>query len=189
MNWGMSIFVWVGVVLIVIIVAVWAFSLQNPLPSATQTSATSTSSSTGSGASGTHPPAANASTFHSILTQTGSHQCNYELISGGTKSSDVVDVANGKLYGEFRTTDPAGNSDNSIMVYDGRYLYVWKEGKTTGTRTVLSSLAQLPQAIPANMTGAAIFGSSYQNVSWDCHPWLTDKTKLAPPTYVKFTSA
>ena len=75
----------------------------------------------------------------------------------------------------------------NLAVYDGRYLYQWHEGTSVGTKMTLTSLSQLPSAIPQDLTSGTIYGSSYNSVGWNCHSWLTDKSLLAAPSYVTFS--
>jgi hypothetical protein len=65
-------------------------------------------------------------------------------------------------------------------------MYQWSEGASQGKRTVLSSLSQLPAAIPKDLTSGTIIGNSYESVGWLCHTWLTNKSLLMPPSYVTF---
>ena len=72
------------------------------------------------------------------------------------------------------------------MIYDGGTLYSWKEGATTGKKSSIRSMAELPEAIPNDLTSGANFGVSMDNVGWDCHDWAKDPAMLVVPTYVKF---
>jgi hypothetical protein len=73
------------------------------------------------------------------------------------------------------------------MIYSGGVLYSWKEGASVGKKSSISSLTDLPQAIPQDLTSAAIFGVSADNVSWDCRDWAKDTTLFTLPTYVTFS--
>jgi len=186
----MRILIGVVVVGLIAIVGIRMFSAPSVSPTGDMQGATTTDTTAGTGTTGqgTTGSTAKPATFRSLLTQSGNNECTYEGLDGSTRISDKVNISGGKMYGEFRTTSAAGIDDNSLIVYDGHYLYTWKEGKATGTKTVLSSLSQLPQAIPADMTSAFILGTASENIGWDCHSWLTDAKKLVPPTYVTFTS-
>lgn len=126
-----------------------------------------------------------STTYKSLLTQTGSYECDYSSASGEGQTSNVIYIYGGKMRGEFRTIS-AGNSSGNLFVYDGHYMYQWKEGASIGTRTVLTSLSQLPLIIPKDLTSGAIVGNSYESVGWQCHSWLTNKALLTPPSYVTF---
>lgn len=125
--------------------------------------------------------------FRSIFTQAGSHECKYEQVTATGRNSNVVYIADGKMRGEFRTVS-GGSSAGDMMVYNNGYLYVWKEGKTTGIKTPISSVSELPHTIPSDLTSGAVIGTNTNNVSWDCHTWIQDKALLAPPSYVTFSS-
>jgi hypothetical protein len=122
-------------------------------------------------------------TYVSIFNQSGSHECLYESVDGSTRKHNRIYIADGKMRGEFRTVGQVG----TLMVYNGGYLYTWKEGTTIGTKSLISTLADLPELIPQDLTSKIIFGKSgSNNASWDCHPWIKDGSMLSVPSYVKF---
>ncbi len=133
----------------------------------------------------TKPATTGTNGFKSIFTQSGSHECKYDQVSTTGRNVNVVYIADGKMRGEFRTV-ASSNSTGDLMVYNNGYLYVWKEGKTTGTKTLISSISELPHAIPTDLTSGAVLGTNANNVSWDCHTWIKDASLLAPPAYVTF---
>jgi hypothetical protein len=171
------------IVIILVVIGVWYFTFSSM---STGTHATTTTQAT-PGTSGTNKPVS-TNTFKSIFTQSGNNECTFEQVGTASRSSNVVYIADGKMRGEFRTTAASGAVNANLMIYDGGYLYVWQEGKTIGTKTLLKSLEDLPQAIPQDLDSGAIFGSSVDSVSWDCHSWNKDPKMLVVPTYVKFTS-
>ena len=126
-----------------------------------------------------------ASAYLKIFTQPGSHECLYEQVASDARSRNIIRIAGGKMRGEFRTATGPEQSAN-LMVYDGKYLYTWSEGMSTGKKTLLTSLSQLPKTIPTDLTSGASFGTSLNSVGWDCHAWLTDPAQLVPPPYVTF---
>lgn len=120
-----------------------------------------------------------------IFAEAGSHQCDYEQITQTSRSSNVLYFYGGKMRGEFRTTT-GEKGTNTIMVYDGQYLYTWTEGMSTGIRSQPKTLKDLPSIIPEDITSGRILGAGINNVSWNCHAWNRDNSKLAVPSYVKF---
>jgi hypothetical protein len=125
--------------------------------------------------------------FHTIFTQSGNHECEYDQVTSSGKASHRIYISKGKMRGEFRTvTGP--NINSTIMVFDGYDLYTWTEGTTKGTISDLTSVSQLPVAIPSDLTSGAIYGSSSNSVGWNCHTWITDNSLLTSPSYVKFSS-
>lgn len=124
-------------------------------------------------------------TFKSLLTQKGNYQCDFEQVSDTGVSHNVIYISGGKLRAEFRST-MKGQEGSNLSVYDGRYLYTWREGTTVGTKSLITSLGQLPTAIPKDLTSGTIYGDNYNSVGWQCHTWLVDKTLLTPPSYVTF---
>lgn len=120
-----------------------------------------------------------------IFAEEGSYQCDYEQVSQQTRSTNVVYISNGKMRGEFRTSTAQG-STATMVVYDGSYLYVWTEGKSTGTRTQPKTIADLPGIIPEDVSSGRILGTSANNVSWNCHAWSTVPSLIEKPSYVSF---
>jgi hypothetical protein len=116
------------------------------------------------------------------LSRAGNYECFYDAIDGNVQHNNRLYISGGKMRGEFRST--AGPA--TMMVYDGSYLYTWQEGQVSGTRSRLTSISQLPGAIPKDLTSGAIYGTSDENVSWDCHTWIKDAKMLSAPSYVKF---
>ena len=175
--------VWGLGIIIIIALGLWYFSSSSAVPTDT-TGGTATTSTTGTPST---PAPAGASTFKSIFTQSGNHQCSYASSddSASTQSTSVVYISGGKMRAEFRTSGATVSAN--FMIYNGGYLYTWKEGASVGKKSSIKSLAELPQAIPQDLTSGAIFGTASDNVSWDCHPWITDATYFTIPTYVKFS--
>lgn len=122
----------------------------------------------------------------SLLTQKGSYECDYTQVTGSGQSSNVIYMYGGKLRAEFRTRNADGTVTANLLVYDGRYVYEWREGTSSGTRSVLTSLSKLPLIIPKNLTSGQIIGDNFESVGWRCHTWLTNKSLLTPPSYVTF---
>ncbi len=182
--------IWGIVVIILIVLGVWYFSSMTPnTATSVTTTATSTATSTTPTAPVTTVPvtAATKSAFKSIFTQSGNYECTYQQVGGSTQGMSTIYISGGKMRGEFRTTSGAASSAN-LMIYNGGYLYSWVEGTTVGKKTSISSLADLPQVIPQDLTSGAIFGTNDNSVGWDCHDWLTNNSLFVIPTYVKFTT-
>ncbi len=120
-----------------------------------------------------------------IFSEPGNYQCDYEQVSQLTRATNVVYISNGKMRGEFRTSTAQG-STATMVVYDGSYLYVWTEGKSTGTVTQPKTIKDLPGIIPEDVSSGRILGSSANNVSWNCHAWSKVPSLLVKPSYVTF---
>lgn len=120
-----------------------------------------------------------------IFAETGNYQCDYEQVSQQTRATNVVYISNGKMRGEFRSSTAQG-STATLVVYDGSYLYVWTEGKSTGTVTQPKTIKDLPGIIPEDVSSGRILGGSSNNVSWNCHAWARKASLLEKPTYVSF---
>jgi len=179
--------VWGLVIVVILAIGTW-FLL---VPSSTQqsagvNSATTTSQATTQSAPKAPSPITGGNTYKSLLTQEGNYECDYDQVTTSGQNHNVVYISDGKLRAEFHNNTGAGAA--SLAVYDGHYLYTWTEGKSTGTQTVVTSLGQLPAAIPQDLTSGKIYGNSTDSVGWKCHVWLVNKSLLVPPSYVKFSS-
>jgi hypothetical protein len=125
-------------------------------------------------------------TLKSILSIKGSYECKYEQVSQTQTSTNSIYLADNKLRAEFRTRYSTGKSTLTMMVYDGRYLYVWTEGMSTGIRTEPKSISELPEVIPEDITSGRVLGTNSNSVSYDCHAWSKVGSMLVKPSYVKF---
>lgn len=182
----------IGVIALLIIVFGWYTwrGAGAPGSAATSTPATSTEEQPAKPAAtgGTTAGAVKKPTvYKSLITYGGSHRCDYEQVTTSRRTSGVVYVADGKMRAELRTRSTSLDA-RSIVVYDGRYLYSWTEGKSTGTKTQPSSISQLPLILPADLSSKTVLGTADNNVSWTCYDWVKDAKLLAPPTYVTFTA-
>ena len=155
-------------------------------PTSESTAPTSTTPSKTTGTTPKAPsPIKGGSTFTSVLTQKGNYECDYEQVEHTGQGHNVIYISGGKMRAEFRNISGDVQA-GSLSVYDGHYLYAWQEGKSVGTKTVITSLGQLPAAIPQDLTSGRIYGTAYESVGWKCHTWLVDKSLLVPPSYVVF---
>jgi len=175
--------------IVVIVLILAALGLWYSAPGMTGVSETATSTAPAEPAQGQPPksptPIQGGNTYKSLLTQKGNYQCDYDQVQSTGQGHNVIYLSDGKMRAEFHNVTGDVKA-GSLSVYDGRYLYVWDEGKTVGTRTTVTSLGQLPAAIPKDLTSGKIYGTAYESVGWKCHTWLVDKTLLVPPAYVKF---
>lgn len=193
---------WIGIIVAIFVIAfaVWAYSAVNmytkPLPDLTTASSTPiTPTSTvqfvppqpqHSHVPITTPQATKPATQYvplpSILSQPSAHECVYSQVTSTSQSSGVVYLADDKMRSEFRTVGGVG----ILSVFDGHYVYVWKEGSTHGTQTKYTDIAQLSTLIPKDLTSGAVLGSSSNNAGWKCTPWIPDMTLLSAPQGVTF---
>lgn len=180
----------IGIVAVIIlaVLGVWYYSSNSNPATDTQTETATSSDTTGvTGTPAATTPAAGSSTFRSIFTQTGNHQCDYTQTGTSSQGNSVIYIADGKMRGEFRTTT-SGISTASLMIYTGGYLYSWKEGATTGTKSSIKTIADLPEVIPSDLTSGVILGTGSDNVGWNCHDWLKDTKLFTIPAYVTFSA-
>lgn len=180
----------IAIAIILVILGIWYYSSNTanmPL-SANLNVIDSQTNANGSQGSQTKTTPANPNTFKGIFDQSGNHQCVYDQVNPSNRSNSIIYIADGKMRGEFRTMTAETTSAN-IMIYTGGYLYSWKEGATVGTKSSIKSIAELPQVIPSDLTSGAVFGTSIDNVSWDCHYWLKDIKTFVVPTNVTFSAS
>ena len=177
--------------LLVLSVVIWGFNKKtdslDSVPDENEVSTTTENVKTTTSTTTTKPTSVTGMkiSLSGIFAEKGNHQCDYEQVTQQNRSKHVIYISNGKMRAEFRTSEGI-NSDNTLMVYDGSYLYVWTEGKNTGTRTQPKTIKDLPSLIPEDISSGRILGSGINNVSWDCHAWSLDSSKLVPPSYVRF---
>ncbi|TSC70248.1 MAG: hypothetical protein CEO12_452 [Parcubacteria group bacterium Gr01-1014_46] len=183
---------WVWVAIAVVVILAFVLGSKNRSDSTKDVNDTSTTDETSNvtpaPVSKTPPPAPISGmkvSLGGIFAEKGNYQCDYEQVSQQTRSTNVVYISNGKMRGEFRTST-ALISTATMVVYDGSYLYVWTEGKSTGTRSEPKTIADLPGIIPEDVSSGRILGSSSNNVSWNCHAWAVKPSLIAKPTYVSF---
>jgi hypothetical protein len=174
-------------VLCALVFAVWGFStlnqsarMQDLADSNPATSKTTTGSK-----STTKVTASPTPTFTNILPKAGNYMCTYNVIASGIKNINTLYLADGKMRGEFRSTNAQGISLANIMVYDGRYLYSWVEGQSNGTVSEPKSISDLPAIIPRDIVTSRSLGSGLNNASWECHAWSKDSTMLMKPSYLR----
>ncbi|MEK7601598.1 MAG: hypothetical protein AAB480_03660 [Patescibacteria group bacterium] len=177
--------VWGIVVLVILALGAWYLSSSGASSTGTQGETATTTTTTGTTGTPAGTPAT-TNTFKSIFTQSGNHQCDYSQSNSTGQSTSVIYIADGKMRGEFRST-MSGASTASLMIYSGGYLYSWKEGATTGKKSSIRALADLPDVIPQDLTSGAIYGTSANTVGWNCHDWLKDVKLFTIPTYVTFS--
>ncbi len=182
-----------GIVVVVLIgLGFWYASSQSAMSTDNGMATTSAATTSATGESptatgGTKKSIAPGNTFHSIFSQNGSHECDYAQVTSAGQVENKIFIADGKMRGEFRTvTAGAGAGTANLMVYNGGTLYAWQEGKTTGTKTTIKTVSDLPTAIPTDLTSGGVVGSQLNSVGWTCHDWIKDSSMLTPPTYVAF---
>ncbi|HRH26613.1 MAG TPA: hypothetical protein PLZ99_00425 [Parcubacteria group bacterium] len=183
--------IWAGVIVVILGLFIWRMG-QDTNTSLDSTLETQEVSTTTEKVTKTQPVATKPApvtgmkvSLGGIFAEKGNYQCDYEQATQQNRSKHVIYISNGKMRAEFRTSEGL-NSDNTLMVYDGRYLYVWTEGKSTGTISEPKTIKDLPSLIPEDISSGRILGSGINNVSWNCHAWSLDKSKLVPPSYVRF---
>ena len=128
------------------------------------------------------PTPAKIETFTSIFPQKGNYQCDYEQVSSAQTTSGVVYFSDGKMRVEFRGSNIVAN----IMLYDGINKYNWVEGQSKGTISQPKSISDFPAIIPKDFTTGKVLSVGDTNVSWLCHAWLKEASKLVRPSYLTF---
>ena len=177
---------WTGIVVVVVIIlGAVLFSQDNSVVDTSETNTTSTTEQV-TKTPATKPavvkPVVVVEDFTNIFPQKGNFKCVYEEVSPSNRSTNVIYFSDGKMRAEFR---PLSGTPN-LMVYDGKYMYNWVEGRGTGTVSQPKSISDFPSIIPKDITSGKVLGSSSSNVSWDCNPWIKDASLVTKPSYVIF---
>ena len=97
------------------------------------------------------------------------------------KRSGTMYVADRKMRGNF-TSYINGMLTNTSMIDDGAYLYVWKNGASTGLK-LLATISVSGSVIASN----GGFDPS-TDLSFACNTWTKNENVFVPPTSVSFSN-
>jgi hypothetical protein len=131
-------------------------------------------------------------TLADFFSMSGSQRCTFSDISNN--SSGAVYVGDGKMRGDFRSTDNS-KTTASHMINDGTYVYVWTDGQKNGykmsTAIVKKEESQVTLTPENNAPSEAQPSSGPVNMnqqsSYSCGPWSVDASMFTVPTNVTFT--
>ncbi len=107
--------------------------------------------------------------------------CTIETTNLSVRRSGTMYVADGKMRVDF-SGYANGLFTKTSMIDDGKYLYVWADGASTGLKLLAASSA----------SGSAIASHGGIDLAtpftFACASWATDARVFAPPTSVSFSN-
>lgn len=166
----------------------WLSAATTTLPISTSTQQTaakksSSSSTAGSGAakkSVTSAKVAGVGPLSYLFNLKQSLVCTVKT-AAYVKRSGTMYVADEKMSGNF-TGYVNGVLTNTSMIDDGAYLYVWKNGASTGLK--------LPAVLSASGSVIASNGGfdPATDLSFACNTWTKNENVFVPPTSVSFSN-
>ncbi len=185
--------VWMWILLAVIVIGGggwFAYSRMNAdttqVPVSENTSETTSDGSDvpATAAEQTAAPAGKGSgSLGSIYSRSGNYTCTFETLNSSVKTRGTIYVSGGKTRSDL-STSAVGITTEVHNILNGGYSYTWIAGQPTGTKTYVGT----SKAAPANSTGAGFEGDLNSQISWDCHPWLTDAAQFSVPSTIKFVA-
>lgn len=122
----------------------------------------------------------------------GSQKCTFS--DSTSKSAGTVYVSSGKMRGDFQeTNNSTGQTQQTHMINDGNYVYIWTDGQSSGYKMSEAAIKQeesQPTASPANRTTGTQSSQPVdmnQKANYSCGSWSPDASYFVPPTNVNFT--
>lgn len=175
----------IGIVVAVIVIGagVWYFSSMQL--SAPATGSENTATTTAAAATSTTQPSSTGTsgsgTIGDLLAM-GSVQCQVTVDeANGQQSSGTVQVAGGKMHGDFSMTEN-GKTMHAYMINDGTYIYSWSDAAPEGVKMAASASTNTGSKQPSRGV------NNSTKASYSCAPWTADASAFVPPTTVKFMS-
>lgn len=159
-----------GAVVLVLVLLVGGFLLMKKPAVTTSENQTETSEMVS--------PTGQPSSLRALLSSSVSQTCQYTDPASGTVSK--VSISGGKMRGDF-TTQVEGTTTQGHMYTDGKDMYFWTDGSTTGFKSSLETTVN-----PTGTTSAQSVDLD-QNYDYNCSPALVDASLFVLPTGVKFT--
>ena len=127
-----------------------------------------------------------------FFSMTGSQKCTFT--NSSTNNGGTVYVSSGKMRGDFQEkNNSTGASEQTHMINDGTYVYIWTDGQNNGYKMSESFIKQeesQPTEAPANGSSANQPSQAvdmHQQVNTSCGAWTADASMFVPPTNITFT--
>jgi hypothetical protein len=111
-------------------------------------------------------------------------QCSYSYMDDeGNKSSGTTYISGSQMRGSF-TIDTGQGTQNSNVLRDSQYQYIWQDGSNTGFKTAISALGSA-KTEDSNQASQTV--DQNRKYDFDCTKWRVDKSVFKAPGNVKFT--
>lgn len=161
---------------------------QTPAPTTTKTPTATRSSSPTTKSTATTPAPTTQSArvvgVSSLSYLIGLKQdlvCSISTTSTVPRRTGTVYVSGGQMRANLSST-VSGQTFKSHMINDGKYLYVWMDSGTNGTKLLSSS--SVAGSVVASRGGI----DPTANVNFACNPWTVDSSVFTPPTDITFST-
>jgi len=127
-----------------------------------------------------------------FFSMAGSQKCTFS--DSTSKSAGTVYVSSGKMRGDFQeTNDSTGKTEQTHMINDGTYVYMWTDGQTNGYKMsdqVVKQEEAQPTEAPSSEGGNPQPSQGvdmHQQANYSCGGWSADSSFFTPPSNVTFT--
>jgi hypothetical protein len=164
----------VAIILLLIVAVGGVFFLKSSkTPVASQTKSTNTQAA--------KPTAVNATSDSILSLISGGKTVNCSITYPDNNGTGNIFVSDKKFAGDFITKDSSGKETVGHMISDGTFMYIWSAAMPTGIKVNIENAKNMAQNSAVNKS----FDVN-QKVGLNCSPWLTDNSKFAVPTNIKF---
>ncbi len=115
-----------------------------------------------------------------------SMECTF-LYDDGTNSTDgVVYITGENMRGDFTTTIEDGTTTDHHMIRKGNTSYMWGSEIDGGIMMTIPDLETVDDEFVQSQQ-EDVFPVQYENVEYNCKPWIPNDALLTPPADVEFT--
>lgn len=123
---------------------------------------------------GTDNNSSQTASLRNLLGAGSSQVCTYE--DTNTKTQGTIFVGNGRMRGDI-VAQTSGDTVNSHMISDGKFVYIWTDGSAEGVKM---SLAKTGDNQENGNTGQTV--DLDREVNYDCNGWQLDNSKFTLPS-------
>lgn len=115
-------------------------------------------------------------------------QCTFEHIAHGGTTTGKLYISGNNMRGDFELVQPDGNSVTSNMIREGDTNYVWSSELEQGFKTVVPEATfEAAETLEDAAAQSDPFAQLQdENVSYNCQPWIVDRSMFTPPTDIEF---
>ncbi len=127
----------------------------------------------------------NLTSINGLLAQNKNLRCTYSHTDeNGNKSSGTAYIAGNRMSGNFKYQVAGTAEQNSNVLRDSEYQYVWADGSNTGFKTKISELTADTQDSSTSEQQGVDQDADYD---FDCSDWSVDESLFSQPAGVEFT--
>jgi hypothetical protein len=115
-----------------------------------------------------------SASLRSLLGADSSQVCTYEDVT--TSTEGTIYIGSGRMRGDISTV-ASGETINSHMISDGKFIYIWTDESEDGVKM---SLANATQYEGQQNSGQTV--DLDQKIDYTCSNWNVDNTKFTLPS-------